>query len=61
MTARALIQKILMATTEREVKEYGGDPLDTEVMIEGAPLREYVQVRTHFGKPIIVLFEDGGD
>lgn len=61
MTARALIQKVLLATTEKEVKEYGGDPLDTEVMIGGRPLREYVQVRTHSGKPIVVLFEYGGD
>ena len=62
MTARDLIQTILMATTEKEIKEYGGDPLDTEVLIEGwRPLRENAEVRTLFGKPIIVLFEDEGD
>ena len=58
MTVRALIQKLLMATTESEIKEAGGDPLDTEVVINGYYLRDYTQCRLYNSKPVIALFVD---
>lgn len=61
MTARDLIQAVLMATTDKRIKKYGGDPLDIEVRVKATPIKDDVQVRTHFNKPIIVLFEDEGD
>ncbi len=61
MTARDLIQEVLMATTDKAIKECVKDPLDTKIMINGAPLRDYVEVQMCSGRPVIVLFEDEGD
>ena len=61
MTVRALIQKLLMATTERDIKENGGDPLDAEVVINDYYLRDYTQVRLYNGSPVIALFVDVGE
>ena len=58
MTVRDLIQELLMATTEKEVKDAGGDPLDTDVMIQGLFLQPYIQVKMYNGKPVITLFPE---
>lgn len=58
MTVRDLIQELLMATVAKEVQEAGGDPLDTDVMVQGLFLRPYVQVRMYNGKPVIILFPE---